>query len=154
MACCYCFFKQRIQETRQVKTDLSFTYLHKPLTFNSKLCFLDISPQYINCSAFILSRVNKCRVCYCKPPSGTHFRIIISQGTFYFCPGHRRLWVATGRAVKRSRLVSFHCLCVRRYNHNGKRNRFSRNSLQSHHPSGSHCTCWGYCIVQLQALII
>ena len=83
----------------------------------------------------------------------TQFRRIISQWAFHFCSGHRRLWVATGRAVKRSRLVLSHCLCVRRYNRNWKRNRFSRISLQSHHSSGPQCTCWGYCnMIQLQAL--
>ena len=139
-------FKWKIKST-------GLTFLHKLITFNNKLNNFLILPQHINCNAFILPRVIECRVYYIKPPAMTQFRNIISQWAFHFCPGHRRLWVATGRAVKRSRMVLSHCLCVRRYNRYWKRNRFSRITLQSHHSSGPHCTCWGYCnIIQLQVL--
>ena len=123
-----------------------------PLTFNYKLDNFQISPQYINCSAFILPRVIECRVYYIKPPAMTHFQGTISQGAVHPGPGHRRLRVADSRAVKSSSLVLSHCLCVRRYKHYRKRNRFSRISLQSHHPSGSHCSCEVIVTFQLQAL--
>ena len=126
--------------------------MYTPLTFNYKLDNFHISPQHINCSAFVLPRVIECRVYYIKPPAMNHFRRTISKGAFHSGPGHRGLWVATGRAVKCSRLVLFHCLCVRRYNRYRKRNRFSRISLQSHHPSEPHCSCEVIVTFQLQAL--
>ena len=110
----------------------------KPLTSNNKLNNFLISPQYINCSAFILPRVIECRVYYIKPPAITHFHWTISQGAVHLGPGHRRLRVADGRAVKSSSLVLCHRLC-RWYKHYRKRR-------ISPHLSGSHCSCWGIVI--------
>ena len=129
-------------------------FINTLLTFNNKICNFLISSKYTNCSTLIFPWVIVSWADYFKRPfvifvaSPLHF---IKQ-TFHFCPGHRRLWVATGRAVKRSRLVLSHCLCVRWYNRCRKRNRFSRISLQSCHPSGPHCTWWGYRNIQLEEL--